>query len=419
LAGAATFRFGWIPLAALVAALTVWWWCLRVSPVVVLAAATLCIVPPGVLGESSVWLSLATFAATILAILRAQKDVRVAHPVIVILLLIEGGVFAALGGSKSYLAVGVLYVAAALLLRELTLRPILTQRVLAATFTLVAIECVSAVGSYLTGFHRLAGLNLKYRHVVLYAPLTFASEKVNTGGWWAGKPRFTAFAGEPGLAAVLLLLGFAYFLIFERGARRVFLVAVLLAGCVLTQSTGLVFALIAFGVVASTLIVALRLTPLPALLFACTTVPVLIVVTDRLLAAKARANPLSVSQRGLFGSAFEGDISILATLHHHAQLVLPLLAIVAYLLWLSHRQPVAAGLVASISVLGFYVEPLQYHPATWILVALVVMLSRRNPGALMAMRMNGSECATHPASSNLSSEYPSSPSRTASSSRSS
>jgi hypothetical protein len=187
-------------------------------------------------------------------------------------------------------------------------------------------------------------------------------------------------AGEPGLGALFIVIALWCALAFWRGGRRLALLALLATGVVATQSIGLVFGLVAFAVGATLVEVTRRLTLGVSVVLALVLIPVTARVGNFLIASKEADNPESLTDRGLplTGlrlTASDADISLVATLSHHAVLAIPLIALIGYLAFRVVRDPLSLGLVFAVASIALYAQPLQWHPGVWFLVAAALTIA--------------------------------------------
>jgi hypothetical protein len=348
---------------------------------------SLCIVPPGVIGENSA--EVATVASLALYLCLATTPVetrRFVRPTWVPPLLLIGESIAVVAGSllagfppvRSSLSLLALYLLAGLSLYELNRRPSLVMKALRSLMWVIALACTSYVISYATGFVGGVVIELQYRNLTFYPPATFT---LPSGGFLPGFPRLVVLSGEPGLAAIFILIAIWCAFKFERGRRRALLVGLLASGALFSQSTGLVFALMIFALAAALVEVTRRLTLGVSIVVAFGLIPVMRWLTDVLLAEKRSHDPASLLDRGFNIKGFQadlarGDISLLATLDHFWQ-VLPLLCLLAFLAFSTIRNPAALGLVLAVASIALYAQPLQWHPGAWLLLSAAVAIATR------------------------------------------
>lgn len=332
-------------------------------------------IPPGLVGETSSYLSVAAFAVIGFVVARTPGDEDV-EPwrALRVLLVVAAAAFVYAGialNQRSYVAIGVLYVAAMLVVRQFEPRVEMAEQAARAVVALVVAECVSYWISLLAGFpfgaHDFA---LKGRHVDVYAPLTFTS---GSHGYWPSIPRFSLFSGEPGLAGVVLLIAAAYAVVLYAGRKRLVLLALLGSGVAFTQSSGAVLAAAVFVVVACAVHLTRRLTPLPAAILSAAPVFAVSKLATGLIHAKLADNATSVNDRGLLGGSFTGDISLRAMLSHHAYLALPMIALLLAYAIRAGRDPLMLGLIAAVALVAWSAQPLHDHPGVWVLVGVLAV----------------------------------------------
>jgi hypothetical protein len=337
-------------------------------------------IPPGVIGESSSRLSLAALLAAFALVVATVPEVE-ADAAVVALLGACGVAFLMVGHTAhrhSFTTVALIYFAVAAVAWQISQRPTLAQRVLRFFTLVVAAECASYWISYLIGFRGGPHIyHLKTRHVDVYPPFTLTS---GSGGFWGSHPRLIVFSGEGGLGAVALLVALAYVLKNETGRKRTLLAALLVSGIVAGQSSGAVLALGVLAIVAAAVSMTRTFTLLPAAIAAGVAVLALSRFATDLLHAKLHDNIASLADRGLLTpGSFAGDISLHATLSHHAAVAVPVIALLGYLAVRTFRDPVGLGLVAAVAVIAWYAQPLQDHPGVWLLLLLAVGLQLRDP----------------------------------------
>jgi len=265
--------------------------------------------------------------------------------------------------------------------RELSKRPSLARDGLRTMTLLVALACASYILSAVVGFAGTREFDLPFRTVSLAPPATLIGQN---GSDYLGGPRFLLLSGEPGLGAVFLLVAIASASILERGRRRVALLTLLGGGVIVAQSTGLLFALVAMACVSVFVVVTRQVALIAATVMALAVMPALQLLTTQLINRKEQTNPLSLIDRGLAGKTADSSISLSATWAHAPLLVVPLVALLAYLAFLCFRRPIELGLVAAIAVIAWYAQPLQYHPGIWLMLFSVVLLSQGFPETVRA-----------------------------------
>jgi hypothetical protein len=339
------------------------------------------------LGESSAFVAVGAAAALYAAIATAPAQVvrSRSSSVVPALLIAEALAFAGSSMALSFPAVRigsalfVLYFIVALALYEAYLRPALIASALRCLTWLVGIACASYVVSWAVGFMGAVDTSSQYRDVIVYPPATVTQP---SGGFLTeyGFPRLLVLAGEPGLGALFIVIALWCALAFWRGGRRLALLALLATGVVATQSIGLVFGLVAFAVGATLVEVTRRLTLGVSVVLALVLIPVTARVGNFLIASKEADNPESLTDRGLplTGlrlTASDADISLVATLSHHAVLAIPLIALIGYLAFRVVRDPLSLGLVFAVASIALYAQPLQWHPGVWFLVAAALTIA--------------------------------------------
>jgi hypothetical protein len=359
-------------------------WSLRVASI----AVALCIVPPGVIGENSASISVAAALLLYLLIVTVPVETSLSGTVVqlsALLLVAEALAFllgTALAGypafrtSASLLA---LYTLIGASVYEAARRPRLLIHAIRCLTWLVALACASYAISYAAGFAGGTTLHLKYRTIEFAPPLTVTQP---SGGYLPGFPRLLVFGGEPGLGGIFVLVAMWGALRFERARQRLGLLVVLGAGVLFTQSTGLVFALVAFALGFALVNVTKRLTLAITFVLALGLIPLLESLIGFLIRVKQTANPSSLADRGFGVTGFHGgqttgDISLVATLAHHAWLAAPLLVLLAWLGLCAIRDPLSLGLVLGLGSIALYAQPLQWHPGVWFLLIVGVALGLR------------------------------------------
>jgi hypothetical protein len=363
-------------------------------------AVTLAIVPPGVVGENwgAVGLSALVAGCILFGTASAETANRPSGLHFSIALMaaesIAWGIAAATlfeGVDQRVAAVQALfYLGGAAILYSMAYRPTLLVRTLQALTWLVAIGCASCVVSLAIGFRGGIPLEMPYREAAVFFPP--ATLSVGLGRIWPEIPRFALLSGEPGLAAVFLIIALWYTATFERGLRRWFLFAVLVAGCFLTQSLGAFVAVVLLFGVAGILrlihvirsigasisaVVAIVLSPILAVAL-LPNVPNVIDASRRLVQrARFEGLTLGASFRGFTieqtdvsfsGGGASPDISLIAALPGHALIVIPLLALLAYLGMVTVRKPMSLGLVLAFAATALFAQPLQYSVGAWVLL---------------------------------------------------
>ena len=344
----------------------------------------LCLIPPGVVGESSSRITLAVLLMSVALVVTTAAE-RVPDVTLVALLGVVGAAFLVVGHTAqrhSFTPIAFIYFAIAVLVWQMSQRPELSRRALRFVAMLAVAECASYWVSYLIGFRGGPHIYwLKTRHLDIYPPFTLTA---GSGGFWGGHPRLIMFSGEAGLGAVVLLVALAYVLKHERGRRRTLLAALLISGVAAGQSSGAVLGLGVLAAVAVAAHITRRLTLLPAGVAAGTALVGLSHVATGLVNAKLTENASSLSDRGLLVSGnFAGDISLHATLIHHAAVALPVIGLLGYLAARTFRDPVGLGLVGAIAVIAWYAQPLQDHPG--VLLLLLLLLTGRDSLTTTAM----------------------------------
>jgi len=340
-----------------------------------LVATCLVVAPPGLLGENYGKIGFVALALLLLCVWTAPAEREALFQLTPVLIFAEAPAFAFAAERAgdpavhhTEVVVAALYALAAVVAFQLSKRPALARDALRALTLLVAFTCLSYGVSVLTGFAGAHEIALHYRTVTFAPPLTL------TGGNAANylsTPRFLTLGSEPGLGGVFLLVAIAATLILERGRRRVALLSALAVGVVGAQSTGILIALMAMTCAAAFVLITKRVAFFVATAVLFAAAPVALAITNQLVARKERIAPLSITDRGLAGSTGNSEISLSTAWSHTPVLVVPLLALLAYLALRSIRDPVQLGLVAAVSVTAWFAQPLQYHPGVWLLMLLV------------------------------------------------
>jgi hypothetical protein len=341
-----------------------------------LVAACLVVAPPGLLGENYGRIGFVALALLLLCVWSAPAERGPLFQLAPVLIFGEALAFAFAAETAgdpavrhTQVAVAALYALAAVVAFQLSKRPSLARDALRALTLLVAFTCVSYGVSVLTGFVGAHEIALHYRTVTFAPPLTL------TGGNAANylsTPRFLTLGSEPGLGGVFLLIASAATLVLERGRRRIVLLSALAVGVVGAQSTGVLIALGAMVCAAAFVVVTKRVAFIVATALLAAALPVALAITNQLVARKERIAPLSITDRGLAGSAGGSGISLSAAWSHTPALVVPLVALLGYFAIRSIRDPVQLGLVAAVSVTAWFAQPLQYHPGVWLMMLLVL-----------------------------------------------
>jgi hypothetical protein len=334
-------------------------------------AVVLCIVPPGVLGETSSRTALAALAVAGVCLVTAPRERETGDHLLVVLLGLAGVAYVASAQTDhlhSFTPIGLIYIGVAAVAWQMSLRPELTLRAVRAVALLAAAECasywISLVLNFSVGPHTEW---LKQRHIDIYLPVTLTG---GSGGYWPSLPRLTVFAGEAGLGAVLLLVALACTLLHEDGRRRTVMAALLGSGLVFTQSSGALLALAVFAVIAMSTRISRNLTVLPAAAVAAACAVGLSRIATGLVHLKLATNAVSVTQRGLVGTgAFTGDISLHAAITHHPLVAVPVVLLFGCFAVRWIREPLKIGLLGAVAVIAWYAQPLQDHPGVWLLVA--------------------------------------------------
>jgi hypothetical protein len=333
-------------------------------------ALGVCFVPPGVIGEASSLVSIALLLVITAVLLNAPRERTEGELPLALILALIGIAFVMTGhASRSYTAIGAIYIAAAVVAWQFSLRPSLSRRVISIVATLAAAECASYWVSYVTGFrggpHLVA---LKTRQVGIYPPFTVTA---GHQGFWSPHPRLAMFSGEAGLGAIVLLAGLAYTLKYEEGRKRFILATLLASGVFAGQSSAAAIAACVLVAIAVCVNLTRKLTLLAAAIFGAAAVALIVRLSTHFVHAKLAANSASVADRGLLiPGNFAGDISLHAAFVNHPTIAVPVIALLAYLAWRSLRDPFGLGLIAAIAVIAWYAQPLQDHPGVWLLALL-------------------------------------------------
>ena len=222
-------------------------------------------------------------------------------------------------------------------------------------------------------------LRLTYRQVELFPPVTLTA---GSGGYFPSIPRLTVFAGEPGLGVVFMLVAAWAAVRLEHGSRRVALLGLVLAGVVLTQSTGSVLALAAMAIGGVLAGITQRYSAWIAAVLAILAIPIAQLLGTTLIGIKQETNPLSISDRGLGDllgaggdNSTKGSISLLAAASNSPMIAVPIVVLLLVMLILSLRDSASLGLVLGISVSALFAQPLQLHPGVWLIVGFAVLIS--------------------------------------------
>lgn len=362
---------------ALVGVLLAAAWASLVGTRPALVAGCFSIVPPGLLGENYGKVGVLALGVLWLALWSAPAEQPAVFPFVPA--LIGGEAVAFLVSSLTagnaatahvQIVVAVMYGAAALIAYELSKRPSLGRDALRAVTMLVAFTCASYALSVALGFAGTRGITLPFRTLSFSPPFTL------TGGNAANylsTPRFLVIGGEPGLGGVFLVVAIASSLILERGRRRIALLGLLAIGVVAVQSTGELIALIAMALASAFVLITRRVALLVATAVALVAIPAGLALANWLVDFKERTAPQSVIDRGLAGTDAAQGISLSALWSQSPILVIPIVALLAYLAFLSVRRPEQFGLVAALAVIAWFAQPLQYHAGVWLLLFAVLL----------------------------------------------
>jgi hypothetical protein len=355
-------------------------------------ALCLCLVPPGVIGENSGAVGIALFLVILITIGTASVEIQSAdwqRWIPSVFLGLEGLAWATLAlslgapGQRGAFIQAVLFCLAALTLYVAHSRPSTMTRALRGLAWLLALFCFSYLLSYSLGFQlsEARNLPLEYRSLEMYPPATLVSR--NVGFMWPSLPRFAALSGEPGLAAILFLVGIWSAIALEHGYRRVVLIGLLAAGSLFTQSTGLFVALLVLAVGAAVHELARRVNLATAAVCGVVGCAVVVGVLDWLLRVKMEGAAESAATRGfelaggiLYSPATAPtNIALLPALARQPLVAIPLIALLVFLCLTAVRHPLTLGLVLAIGGIALFAQPLQYGAGAWVLVGTTVAIA--------------------------------------------
>lgn len=342
-----------------------------------LAAIGLLLVPPGVAGENSAVAAVAALSL-VLALVAVTSDPESSAPLprgVVALMGLTALLFPAAAMLQSSpanlaLAAGALWaLCTAVIVMGRASTAFLAATVRALTALAVVAVCSYFVSSGL-GFRQSVTFEGSSRDVLVYFPFTVIR---GDAGSLFHEPRFALFSGEPGLGALILLVAIWGALRLFHGPSRVLLALILLAGGVLTQSTGFLFAILSFGVVVAVERVARTRGRIPAAALASVALPLAYVVSRVLISSKASTEKLSLTDRGFLGGSASGEINLLALLQERPYLAVHLFVLLGLLTWHSRTRPLDVGLAVAIGLTGLAAQPIHVHPGVWLLLAVCVL----------------------------------------------
>lgn len=341
-----------------------------------LIAACLCVAPPGLIGENYGWVAAVAVAFMWIAVVTTPVETTVIFPVVPLLVavaaaaLLIASVAANEPETKRAISItAILYLGAAAVTLELARRPALARSALRALTLIIAATCASFIASAFIGFAGTRDVLLPFRDISFAPPFTFFTDNKD----YLPVPRFNVISGEPGLGAVYLVIAATCSILLERGRRRAILLALIGTGVVVNQSTGLLFAIVAMIGAIGFVAIARKIAVLAAIVVAVAAVPVVRFVVSALIDHKEQRYPISVTVRGFSGQEADTSISLSALWAHNPIIVVPLVALLGYLLFVTVRRPVQFGAVAAVTTVAWFAQPLQYHPGVWVMLAATVI----------------------------------------------
>jgi hypothetical protein len=341
-------------------------------------AASLCVAPPGIIGENYGELALLAFAVMWLAVWSAPAERAPAFPLVPVLIGGEALAFVAsspaapAASAHVRFVIAMLYGAAAIVAYELAKRPTLARDSMRALTMLISVLCASYLLSVAVGFAGSHHLQLPFRTATLAPPATLVG---GSAANYLSTPRFLVLSGEPGLGGIYLLVATGGALMLERGRRRVLLLALLGAGCAAAQSTGLIIGLMAMACAVAFVFVTRRVAVIAAVAAMFVLLPSALAVSNLLVERKEGFAPLSVTDRGLTGGDATGAISLSGAWPYDPIIVVPLVVLLAYVAYLCVREPVPLGLVVGVAVIAWFAQPFHYHPGVWVMLFLAALLA--------------------------------------------
>lgn len=329
---------------------------------------------PGVLGESSLIRSLAGAAAIVAALLLSGTDRQSRGTIPAVAVAVVGVAMVASGSAP--VEIGGLYAGLAVAAFLLATRPHVAAAGLRAVTLIVAALTVGYLTTWAVGFDHLAA-TLSFdgrRYVDVYAPLALTGS--GTPLWDGAPPRMLLATGEPGLNVFYLLAAFAT--LGHHGRRaRLWLAVVLVAGAVVSQSAGLLVALLA-GVGAAAFVALVRRGRVAlAVALAAAGGYAVVRVALRLVDLRAAGSSETVADRGLAAgsltSASLGNINLIAALQNDLTLGAGLVVALALLAKTAAGTPSGAFAWTAFAVTAVFAQPSQWQAGGWLLLAMVAL----------------------------------------------
>lgn len=366
-----------------------------------LMGCALLVLVPGVLGESSLPVSLACVAAigAITVISKPEMDVRTrgARRSATALILIGVAMLEAVGATGRSGALNVasalagVYVAAAIVVMLMRSRPALAPSALRALAVLVAALILGYLATWTLGFsQQIASLTFDNRRVDIYFPLALTGQ--GTLLWDGAPPRLVLLTGEPGLNVFFLIGAAVGVTTIERRRLRWFLLAVLAAGAVVSQSAGAIIALLAG--VAAAIFIGLARRGHPFVATALATLGGLLVyrTANQFVDLRAAGSSETVADRGLgqgtLATAGTGNINLITALDRSPTLGLALVAALAIIATVAVRTAAGTFAWVAFAVAAVFAQPSQWQAGAWLILALVMLAegSRCDPRSTRAVQ---------------------------------
>lgn len=337
----------------------------------------LLVVSPSVLGESSLVRSLVGGAVIVGAALLTPVTHRAARGALPALAVAVVGVAMVL--TSAPVEVGGLYAGLAVAVLLLAPRPRLAAAGLRAVTMIVAALTAGYLLTWAAGFDRLlATLTFDGRRVIdVWAPLAFTGS--GTPLWDGAPPRMLLLTGEPGLNVFYLLAAFAYLWHVRRRGARLGLALLFVAAAVVSQSAGLLVALLAGAGAAAFVGLVRRGRVGRAVLLGVVGGAVVVRAALELVDLRAAGSSETVADRGLAGgsltSASLGNINLIAAVQNDLALGVGLVVALGLLAKVAVGTPAGAFAWTAFAVTATFAQPSQWQAGAWLMLGMVGIAS--------------------------------------------